>query len=52
MNSSKKDKTPMDKLTQNYEKFIKGKEINNNGKVLFNQVIKKTIISKPQRNSK
>ena len=34
--------TPMDKLTQGYEKFIKNKETNPKGKELFNRVIKKS----------
>jgi hypothetical protein len=28
----KKEQTPMEKLTQNYEKFIKDKEVNEDGK--------------------
>lgn len=42
----------MDKLTQGYEKFIKGKELNPNGKDLFNKVIKKAVTVKKQRGSK
>ena len=34
-------KTPMEKLTTGYEKFIKGKELNSNGKELFDRTIKK-----------
>jgi hypothetical protein len=43
---SKKEKTPMEKLTQGYEKFIKGKELSKNGKSVFDKVIKKA--SKPR----
>ena len=39
-------KTPMEKLTQGYEKFIKGKKVNKVGKVAFDKVIKKA--SKPR----
>ena len=42
----KKEKTPMEKLTQNYEKFIEGKETNPKGKELFNKTLKKA--SKPR----
>lgn len=41
MSIKKKEPTPMEKLTQGYEKFIKGKEINKNGKSAFNRVLKK-----------
>ena len=41
----------MEKLTQGYEKFIKGKEVNNNGKALFEKAIKKATTTK-QRGSK
>jgi hypothetical protein len=34
-------KTPMDKLTEGYEEFIKGKKINKNGKKLFDKALKK-----------
>jgi hypothetical protein len=37
----KKEKPPMDKLTQGYEKFIEGKETNPKGKDLFNKTLKK-----------
>jgi hypothetical protein len=48
----KKDKqTPMDKLTQGYEKFIKGKELKGDGKGEFDKVIKKAANPK-QRGSK
>ncbi len=43
--------TPMDKLTQGYEKFIKGKDFKENGKELFNKAIKKATKPK-QRGSK
>lgn len=43
--------SPMDKLTQGYEKFIKGKELKENGKNQFDKAIKKTI-PKKQRGSK
>ena len=42
MANKKSGKTPMQKLTQNYETFIKGKELHDNGKVQFDKVIKKT----------
>jgi len=41
-----KEKTPMEKLTQGYEAFIKGKKINAKGKKLFDRAIKKA--SKPR----
>jgi hypothetical protein len=41
MSMKKKEITPMEKLTQGYEKFIKSKEINSKGKVIFDNVIKK-----------
>ncbi|MEO8172267.1 MAG: hypothetical protein ABI581_04255 [Sediminibacterium sp.] len=43
--------TPMQKLTQGYEKFIKGKETNSKGKELFDKAIKKAAKPK-QRGSK
>jgi len=36
----------MEKLTQGYEKFIKGKEINQGGKDAFNKAIKKAVKTK------
>ena len=43
----------MDKLTQGYEDFIKGKEINIKGEKLFNKVLKKAATKKSkQRASK
>jgi hypothetical protein len=47
-----KDITPMEKLTQGYEKFIKGKETNNNGSQLFSKVISKATKPTKQRGSK
>lgn len=38
-----KKKTPMEKLTQGYEKFIKGKEQNQEGKTVFDKTIKKAV---------
>lgn len=43
---NKKEPIPMDRLTAGYEKFIKGKEINNNGRIAFDKAIKKA--SKPR----
>jgi hypothetical protein len=41
----------MDKLTQSYEKFIKGKELKEDGKDQFEKALKK--VTKPkQRGSK
>ena len=48
MTKKTKDKTPMEKLTEGYEKFIKGKEINKNGKSVFNNTIKKAANPKPR----
>ena len=47
----KKAQTPMEKLTQGYEQFIKGKETTNNSKDLFNKAIKKATKIR-QRGSK
>jgi len=44
-------KTPMEKLTQGYEKFIEGKELNKSGKKVFETVVKKATKTK-QRGSK
>ena len=41
--------TPMEKLTQGYEKFIKGKETNPDGKKQFNKAVKRAT---KQRGSK
>lgn len=38
---SKKEKTPMEKLTENYENFIKDKGINKKGKETFDKILKK-----------
>ena len=46
MAKKKKEPTPMEKLTAGYEKFIKGKEVNTNGRELFNKVIKKAVTPK------
>jgi len=35
--AKKKGKTPMEKLTQNHEKFMKDKDVNPKGKELFNK---------------
>jgi len=48
----KKKETPMEKLTQGYEKFIKGKELNTTGGNKFQRVIKKAAETKKQRGSK
>jgi hypothetical protein len=45
----KKEKTPMEKITQNYEKFIKDKEVNENGKELFDKALKKAINKKKNK---
>lgn len=42
----KKEKTPMDRLTAGYNKLMKGKKVNDNGKQLFENAIKKTAKSK------
>jgi hypothetical protein len=41
--SNKKEKTQMEKLTQNYEKFIKGKEVKKDGKKLFEKTLGKAV---------
>jgi hypothetical protein len=41
MKMKKKEPTPMEKLTAGYEDFIKGKELNNKGRELFDKVVKK-----------
>jgi hypothetical protein len=38
-----KNKTPMEKLTKGYEKFINGKELNKDGKQQFEKTLKKTV---------
>jgi hypothetical protein len=53
MKSNKKEPSQMDKLTQGYEKFIKGKELNTDGKDQFEKAIKKAATPpKKQRGSK
>lgn len=49
--AKKEKQTPMQKLTQGYEKFIDGKELKKDGKELFNKAIKKATKIK-QRGSK
>lgn len=44
----KKGKTPMDKLTEGYEKFIKGKELAKNSSQIFDRAIKKASKPKPR----
>ena len=39
----KKEPTPMEKLTEGYESFIKGKKANSDGKELFDKVLKKVV---------
>lgn len=46
--SKSKAKTPMEKLTAGYGKFIKGKEVNSNGKELFEKALKKAATTKPR----
>lgn len=41
MKSKKKAATPMELLTSGYEKFMKGKELNETGRTLFSKAIKK-----------
>ena len=36
-----KRQTPMEKLTQGYEKFVEGKDLKKNGKEQFNKAIMK-----------
>jgi hypothetical protein len=45
-NKSKKKQSQMESLTDGYEKFIKGKEVNPEGKKLFEKTLKKA--SKPR----
>lgn len=45
---AKKIKTPMEKLTQGYEKFIKGQELKKDGKTSFDKTLKRA--AKPKRN--
>lgn len=46
---SKKKPTSMEDLTKGYTKFIKGKEINPNGKVLFDKIVKKAALIKKKQ---
>lgn len=48
---TKRQPTQMEKLTQGYEKFIKGKKTNKDGKSIFNNAVKKATKIK-QRGSK
>lgn len=41
-----KKKNPMEKLTAGYEKFIQGKQLNNNGKEQFDKAINKSTKKK------
>jgi hypothetical protein len=50
--AKKKEQTPMEKLTQGYEKFIKGKELNENGREQFEKTVKKAATPKKLRGSK
>lgn len=43
------NKTPMEKLTQGYEKFIKGKGLSTNGKEKFEKTLKKAAKSKSKK---
>jgi hypothetical protein len=38
-----KKKTPMEELTQGYEKFIEGKEVDPKGAEKFDKVLKKAV---------
>jgi len=49
---SKKNQTPMEKLTQGYDKFIKGKETNKNGKKAFDKTLKKATPKQPLKAKK
>jgi hypothetical protein len=48
----KRERLTMEQLTANAEKFLKGKELNPNGRELFEKVIKKAVTPKKQRGSK
>ena len=41
-----KPKTQMEKVTEGYEAFIQGKELNAEGKALFNKTIKTATLCK------
>lgn len=47
-----KGQTDMDKLTEGYEEFIKGKGVNKNGKKVFNNALKKAATTKKPRATK
>jgi hypothetical protein len=49
---SRNAQTPMEKLTQGYEKFIKGQGLNKDGKDQFDKAIKKAATPKKQRGAK
>ena len=51
MKNNNRKQTPMEKLTQGYEKFIKGHELKKNGGNAFRAAIKKAAKPK-QRDSK
>lgn len=40
--------TPMEKLTQGYEKFIQGRGLNTEGKAIFIKTVKKASKPKPR----
>ena len=46
MAKSKKKKSPMDKLTQGYEKLMEGKEVDPAGKEKFEKTLKKAVKSR------
>ena len=50
--SKKKKQTPMEKLTQGYEKFIKNKEVNENGKEQFEKALNKATKKKFTKKNK
>lgn len=45
-NKKKRDRLKPAQLDANYNKFMKGQELNNNGKELFEKTLKKAIKSK------
>ena len=50
MGTKKKVKS-MKELTAGYEKFIKGKETNSNGKALFDKALKKAVKPRGSKSS-
>ena len=52
MKNNKKEFTPMEKLTQGYKVFIKGKELDTAGAKKFNKVLNAAATPKKQRGSK